>query len=444
MRFFERLNVVDLTQVWIGPAMTRIFNDLGSNVIKIERTDQTDSVRAGFLAGNNPAGDFWNNRSQYYAARNAGKRAIQLDLTGDEGRELLHKMLENADVLAENFAPGAVKRMGISYEELKDRYPRLVYISMSGYGQYGPLQRRKALGMSMEPATGAVAVTGYPGEDPLKTGQTWIDHYAGLHSTAVLIAALIYRERTGRGQYIDVSMQEATIPTLGPHLADYLLNGRVKVGGDGNRRPGMVRGTYECQGDDNWVSISARSEAHWAALCKVLGHPEWRGDERFADIANRWDHHDELDELISQWTRERTKFDATQVLQAGGVPAGPVLYAPEVLNDPQLAARGFWDRLPLKTWGDVPVQHYFSPLIDGQAAKARGKTPELGEHTDEVLRELGIDEAEITRLREQGITYGVPVMLDNDLARDAVTMRLDPYLELGSLLRIDQDFRERY
>ena len=443
MRFFEDLKVVDLTQVWIGPMMTRIFRDLGANVIKIERTDTPDTVRSGFLAGNDAGGEFWNNRSQYFAARNAGKRAIQLDLADERGRALLLRMLEDADVLAENFTPGAIRRMGLGYDDLRERFPRLVYISMSGYGQYGPIAHRKAVGMSMEPAAGAVALTGYPGEQPLKTGQTWVDHYAGLHATAAVIAALIYRRRSGRGQYVDVSMQEATIPALGWRLADYLLNGRVKVGGDGNRRPGMVRGSYPSAGEDDYVSISARDEAEWAALCDALGRGEWREDQRFATADARWAHHDELDALIGEWTAQRTKFEAAELLQAAGVPAGPVLQAPEVLADPQLAARGFWDRLELTGWGDVPVQHYFTPHVDGETFGARGRAPHLGEHTDEVLRELGVDDEEIARLREDGVTCGRPAALDYDFARDAVTMRLAPYVELGSVLRIDEDFRER-
>ena len=372
--------------------------------------------------------------------RNAGKKSLILDLAGDEGRSILFRLLEDADVFIENFTPGAVARLGVAYEDLQERFPRLIMMSMSGYGQTGPDRTRPAYGMTMEIASGPASVTGYRDGGALKTGQTWVDGYAGLHGTAALIAALIYRERSGRGQYIDVSMQEATAPTLDWHLADYLLNGRVHPG-DGNRRRGAVRGVYPSAGDDDWIAISIQSGRQWEAFCEALGQPAWLADERFADGLARSANHDALDGLIAEWTRQRTKFEATELLQAAGVPAGPVLHADEVFRDPQLSAREFFDTVELTGFGPVPLQRPFPPKFDGRGFPARDRAPLLGEHTEETLRSLGIDDAEIARLHEVGTITADPGPYQLDPYRESLSMPLEDYLEMGVLLRIDEDFR---
>ena len=440
MRFFEELRVVDLTTVWVGPIVTRVLADLGATIIKIEAPGRPDRARAAFVAGNDTSGEYWNNRSQYWAVRNAGKKSLILDLASDQGRSVLLRLIEDADVLIENFTPGVVGRLGVAYEDLKARFPRLIVMSLSGYGQTGPDRTRPAYGMTMEVASGPASVTGYRDGGAQKTGQTWVDGYAGLHGTAALVAALIYRERSGRGQYIDVSMQEATAPMLDRCLADYLLNGRLHRG-DGNRRRGAVRGVYPSAGNDDWVAISIQDGPQWEAFCEAVRRLDWLTDERFADSLAREANHDELDVLIAAWTGQRTKFEATAALQAAGVPAGPVLRGDEVLRDPQLSAREFFDALELTGFGAVPVQRAFTPKFDGRGFAARDRAPLLGEHTEELLRGVGIDDAEIAQLREAGTIAADPGSYQLDEYRDLLNLPLEDYLEMGALLRIDEDFR---
>ena len=427
LAYFERLRVVDLSRGWTGSLAARLLTHLGADVVKVEY------ARMPHTSIGPP----------YFAVRQAGKRSAALDLRLPEGRDAMLRLLEHADVFVENYPPRVTEQLRLRYSDLEERFPRLVMCSIAGYGQSGPNGHRPALGMTMEPASGPASVTGYPGGGPLKTGQTWVDPYAGLHGAAAIIAALLRRERSGRGQHIDVSMQEATIPTLDRHIADFQLNGRLHPG-DGNRRPGMVRGAYRCSGGDEWVAISARDDGEWAALCRALGQQDWLGDARFAGAAARTRAHDELDRLIGEWTAGRSKFEVAATLQAAGVPAAPVLAADEVLRDPQLTARELFDALPVADSGVVPIQRYFPPKFDGRGFPAPGPAPAFGEHTAEALREVGLTGEEIASLleRQQLVDLSVGLWWHPEMVA-AREREFADYLGLGSLLRIDADPLER-
>lgn len=439
--FFAGLRVIDLSHVWAGPQVGRTLADLGADVIKVERADQPEPIRGSFVAGNDTSGEYWN-RSPYFLARHAGKRTIALSLSSVDGREVLHRLLENADVLVENFTPRVLRKFGLDYDSLRERYPRLVMASVCGFGQYGPRANDPALGQTIEPASGISAVTGYEAEPPIKAGNTLGDALSGMHAAAGLLAALQAREHTGQGQHVDVSMQEVLMQLTSPQLMDSLLNERVH-GTAGNRRPLQVRGTYPCKGDDDWIAISARNDLEWEALLTAIGQPELDGEPRFKSAESRNVAHDEIDTILSEWTSQQTKLDAMKLLQEAGVPAGAVLHADEVFTNEQLAARHFFSPTEIPEFGEIPLQRFIPALFDGDGYHARGRAPLIGEHTSEILTAAGISKEEQARLSEAGVTEPNIDMFLSDEVRKARTMALNDYLEQGSLLRIDSDYRER-
>ena len=439
--YFEGLRVIDISHVWAGPLVTRTLADLGADVIKVERADRPEGVRSAFTAGNDTSGDYWN-RSPYFAARNAGKRSIALDLASTDGQALLLRLLEDADVLVENFTPRVLRTFGLDYGSLRERFPRLVMASVCGYGQTGPRANDPALGQTIEPASGISAVTGYAGEPPLKAGNTLGDALSGMHGLAGLLAALMARERTGRGQHVDVSMQEAALQLAAPQLMDALLNGRSHATA-GNRRPGCIRGVYPCRGDDEWVALTVRSDEEWAALCRAIDQAGWTHDDGFAEPRSRTARHDEIDGVIAAWTAERSKFEVMERLQAAGVPAGAVLKADEIFADEQLAARRFFDPIEIPGYGEIPLQRFCPALFDGVAMGARGRAPRLGEHTNELLEALGVDAVERRRLDAAKVTEASTAEWVGEQARSARVMPLEALVQQGSLLRIDPDYRQR-
>lgn len=437
----EGIRVMDFTQVFAGPTCTRILADLGAEVIRLESPRRLDITRNLIHADNDGRDIPWE-RALYYTIRNAGKKEIVVDLNQPRGRELLRDIIAQSDVLAESFTPRVMRAFELDYEHVRQIKPEIVMISLSGYGQDGPQSDWSAYGMGLEPASGVSQLTGYLGGPPIRSGLSFTDPYSGFIGAGAVLAALHYRRRTGKGQYIDLSEQEAAIPLAGAALMDFAMNGRLPER-IGNRSPWAApQGCYRSRGDDDWLVISIESDDEWTAFCQATGHLDWAEDERFDDALSRHKHHDELDQLIEGWTSERDHYEAFHLLQEAGVKAAPVLNGKEILFDPQFKERNHFDLIDQPHIGKRPVQRHLAAKFDEFEASAPGPAPTLGEHNKEVLGGLlGLSDAELTELEEQKVIATRPdIPYPPEVISQALKYPYDRYLEAGIIRAVEPDY----
>ncbi len=341
------IRVADFTWVWAGPSSTLQLAHMGAAVIRMESMRRVCVLRMlpPWLGGQPSL-----NRSGYFNQYNQGKRSILLDLSKPEGAQIAKRIVAVSDLAAENFAGGVIDRLGLGYEELRKVKPDIVMISMSGYGRTGPESSYVSYGPAQVPLSGMSSLSGYAGWPPMHVGMSYGDPNAGLHAAFALLAALYHRERTGEGQYIDMSQWESTMAVLGEGFLEYSMNG-AQPPRNGSRVPYMApHGIFRCavaqtgEGlpDDRWVSIACGSDDEWRSLCRVMGQPELADDSRFRSIADRKANEDELEGIVEAWTSTLDPFEVKDRLQAAGVAAFPPLMNRELAEDPHLNARGFF------------------------------------------------------------------------------------------------------
>ncbi|MGB2695196.1 MAG: CoA transferase, partial [Dehalococcoidia bacterium] len=362
-------------------------------------------------------------------------------------------LIAQSDVVAESFTPRVMPAFELDYEHLREIKPDIIMISLSGYGQHGPHSQWSAYGMGLEPASGVAQLTGYSGGEPMRSGLSFTDPYSGFLGAGAVLAALHYRRRTGKGQYIDLSEHEAAIPLAGAALMEFAMNGRLPER-IGNRSPWAApQGCYRCNGDDDWLVISIENDDEWAAFCRATGHPEWADDERFATVLGRFEHHDELDRLIENWTREHDHYEAFHLLQQAGVTAAPVLNGKEILLDPHFKERGQFDVVDQPHQGTRPIPRHLAAKFGSASltagsdfeASAGGPAPTLGQHNREVLGGLlGLSEGELDELEEQGVIATKPnIPYPPAVISAALKLPYDRYLEAGILRALEPDYREQ-
>ncbi len=438
------IRVLDLGQVYAGPTCGRVLCELGAEVIKIEGIYRTDPVRNLFIAENDGSDDYWN-RGGYYVFRNVGKRSVTLEFTHSEGVELFKRLVPLTDVVVESFTPRVMENLGLEYASLRQLRPDIIMLSMSGYGQSGPWRDYGAFGTGLEAASGICSTTGYRDGPPARTGISFTDPLTGLMGAGAVLLALLYRRRTGKGQFIDLSQHEAAIPLIGHALMDFVMNGRQRPRLGNRDLVAAPQGCYRCYGEDDWLVISVANDNQWLRFVAAVGHPEWAEDQRFADILSRHRHHDELDALIETWTREQDHIEAMHLLQRAGVTAAAVLNPKEVLLDPHLRERGTFDLVDVPGAGRRPVPRVLGARFSRFEARARGPAPKLGEHNREVLQGLlGLSDDDVARLEEEGTIGTEPVLAyPLPLARQVVPQPLFSFQQMGAVRDVEPNFKEQ-
>jgi crotonobetainyl-CoA:carnitine CoA-transferase CaiB-like acyl-CoA transferase len=399
----DGIRILDLSRILAAPLATQMLGDLGADVVKVERPRVGDDARAygpPFLSADRSGG-----LSAFYLSCNRNKRAITLDFTTDAGKDILLRLLERSDVLVENFRPGVLGKYGLGYDDLRERFPRLVYCSVTGFGQTGPYRHRAGYDGIFQAMSGMMGVSGVPdgepGAGPMKSGLSLIDILTGYCTSTALLAALRHRDVTGQGQYLDVSLLDCGVASISHFAENYLVEGTVPArrgnGGFGGIPSQAFRGA-----DGKQFFVVATTNPQFGRACAAIGHPELMADPRFDSIAARIEHREDLLQLLEKIFVQRDAAHWIAVLDAVDVPVAPVNDIAEALSDEQVRERGLQMTMEHPVAGPVPGLRY--PIrLSGTPVAQYTAPPTLGEHTDEILADLLGPDVDLDGLRAQGV-----------------------------------------
>ena len=384
----EHIRVLDLTRIRAGPTAVRQLADWGASVVKVERPGDTGGTMGGARLGP----DFQN--------LHRNKRSMALDLKAPAGREVFLHLAESADVVGENYRPDVKHRLGIDYEAVRARNPRIVYASISGFGQDGPYGALPGFDQVAQGMGGLMSITGAPGEGPMRAGIPVADLAAGLYTAIGILTALVGRERTGTGQWVQSSLLQAQVAMLDFQAERWLLDREVP-GQAGNDHPTAIpTGVFETR--DGHINIAATGDAIYERFCTVMGHPEWMTDEAYATTAARSANRDAMNAEIAAITKTRTSQEWIETFNEAGVPAGHIYAIDEVFADPQVQHLGMAAPVRHPELGDIEL--VAQPIkMSASEFSVRRPTPALGEHTREVLEEAGFPLDEIDALVRAGV-----------------------------------------
>ena len=433
------IRVIEMGQLIAIPWAMKMLADMGAQVIRLESCGRTD-YRNDSLYQNDISGEFWNRGANFYE-HNRNKLGITLDLTKPQGLAIFRDLISVSDIFVENFTPRAVKNFGLEYEGLRALKPDLIMVSSTGYGYTGPWANFGATGPATEGASGLAYMTGYTDGEPMLSEIPYIDYTAGEQTVFAVMAALMHRLRTGRGQFIDISQAQAASATVPEALLDWSVNARVQPR-MGNQDPAMApHGCYPCLGDDRWIVIAVSGDAEWQSLCRVLGQGEWSQDARFMDGLSRWHHRNELDGLVGSVTPEWDAHRLMSALQDAGVAAGAVLDSKDLLFDPHLLDRRFYEVVTHHPSTGMPPLPYASrpwKLSETPGVSPR-PAPNLGEHNRILICELlGPSQEDFAGLEDDGIIGSVPTD-----PRPTQRPPLEVQVRQGRMQRFETDFGEQ-
>ena len=397
----EGLKVVDFSWVFTGPIVTKFLGDHGAEIVKIESAARPDGTRVYTPFKDGVMGL---NRSGVFANYNSSKYSININLREPRGVEVVKNLVRRADIVLETFGPGVMKRRGLDYDELKRVKQDIIMLSMSMVGQYGPHSNQPSFGQVLQATNGFVHLLGWPDRSPCLPVAAYTDYIAPWYVLIALMAALDHRQRTGKGQYIDLAMLEASVHLASPVVMDYTVNGRVQ-NRMGNRNPGAApHGVYPCKGTERWIAIAVFNDNEWEALCKVMGNPKWTKSPKFDTLLHRTENQDELDKLMGQWTKNSTPEDLMVKLQKVGVAAGVVQTGEDLVDyDLQLRHRQHFKELDHAEMG-THISERPPFRLSKTPSEPQRPFPSFGEHTEYVAKEiLGMEDEEFAELIGAGV-----------------------------------------
>ena len=384
----HNIRVLDFSWVLAGPYATRLLADFGAEVIKVQPLMAEEGDRFS---------------RAYYNAWNRNKLGITLNLGKPAGVELARRLVRLSDVVVENFSPRVMANWGLDYFELQKLKPEIIFLSLSIMGHSGLWQDYSGFGPTVQAFSGITHLTAYPGQLPSGIGFSYADHVAGLYASLAMMAALEYRFKTGKGQYIDLSQVEAMSTMLGDTIIDYSRQGRTAEPVGNTSPQSAPHGVYPCLGADRWCAVAVTTDAEWEGFKRAIGCPNWASEERFSTLAGRLRNVEALDALVKEWTEKHSPAEVMAVLQKQGVPAGVVQNAADLVQDPQLQERGFFIEIEHPVVGKMVTDA--SPIrLSQYPAQYRRTAPAAGQDNDYVFRRLlGLTDEDLTQLRSENV-----------------------------------------
>ena len=410
----EGIRVVDLTAVWAGPFATQMLADWGAEVIWVEsrqilsrgyRGERGVVHVKGRLANAPPNRELgkrpWN-RNPIVNLHSRNKLNMTVNLRTPEGFNILKRLVKVSDVFIENNGPGTMEKLGITYDVLKEVKPDIIMVRMPGFGLTGPYKNFRSFGSQLDNFCGQAFLMGYRDSDAsTMSGTVYADATGGAMATLSILMALHHRNRTGEGQFIELAQIDTLVPQFGEIIMDWTMNQHVQKN-PGNRHTSAIQGCYRCKGDDRWINITINTDKEWEGFCRALDNPPWCQDKKFSTVLSRYQHHDELDELIAGWTIQRDNYEVMHLLQSEGVPAGPLMDERDCYSDPHLEEREFFQEL---THPDCGTHLY--PGTTWKMSKTSNtirRPPCLfGEHNEYIYKQIiGVSDEEYAELEKAG------------------------------------------
>ena len=404
----HNVRIVDLTQIIAGPVANRLLAQLGSQVIKLEPPWGRGLARGAATGSANPDAKPYNMVPNFNEVNRGGKLSIAANLSTQEAKELVLKLVRISDIVIENYSPRVMGNLGLSYDELRKVKPDIIMVSMPAFGGEGPWRDFVSAGPGVDALSGMSELTGYEDGPPLKPGNFYADQNGGFHTVCAVLLALLHRRRTGQGQRVEVALRNGLMSVLGEKFLEYQLTGRVPTR-MGNRHPDMApQNMYQCQGQDSWVAISVGSDEEWQTLCQTIGRTDLAADDRFKNAQGRKAHENDLDAAISTWTQQHTHYDVMHTLQTVGIKAGASLKSIEMISDPHYQSRDAFD------YTDHPDSGMFRhPGLSWKMSRAPMRlgapAPRFAAHVDWMMDELLVlSDQERTELQEKHIIVRDP------------------------------------